>query len=254
MLYAYTKDPNYAPKVFSLYPGRIVGLFSLLFLFFGLFLIGQVLYPIISWYAFLLPTYSGSFVSPLASNFNSNAYSFVAPVRAFDITAVVPSYLDNNSYNPSSWFPDAEPFTPTINSNLQTYTISIPRLKIDNATVEIGGEDLKKSLIAWPTSAIPGNYGVNIIFGHSELPQFANTKDYSGIFTFIMDLKDGDVIYVDYDGVRYKYIVFDRQVVDPDNLSVLEQRFDDRYLSLITCVPPGTLWKRGVVKARLSAL
>lgn len=244
MLYAYTKDPDFRPAIYSPYPGRIIGLFSLLFLFVGLILVGQVVYPIISWYAFLLPTYSRSFVSPLSS---------VPPVRASDIAAV-PSYLNNNSYKASSWFPSAKPFTPTINSDLQTYTISIPKLKVENATVEIGGEDLKKSLIAWPTSATPGNYGVNIIFGHSELPQFANPKDYSGIFTSIMDLKDGDVIYVDYDGVRYKYVVFDRQVVDPDNLSVLEQRFDDRYLSLITCVPPGTLWKRGVVKAKLSAL
>lgn len=245
MLYAYTKDPDFCPKVFSPNHDRIIGLFSFLFLSLGLALVGQVVYPIVSWYAFLLPTYSGSFVSPLTS---------VAPVRAADVITAMPSYLNSNSYKPSSWFPDAKPFTPTINSNLQAYTISIPKLKIDNATVEIGGDDLKKALIAWPTSAVPGNYGVNIIFGHSELPQFANTKDYSGIFTFIMDLKDGDVIYVDYDGVRYKYVVFDRQVVEPDNLSVLEQRFDDRYLSLITCVPPGTLWKRGVVKAKLSTL
>lgn len=246
MLYAYTKDPHYSPALRPARSYRWAGrLFPFLFLSVGLILIGQVLYPIVSWYAFALPSYSPGFVSPLASNFTSpTGPALAAPVRAADFS----------SYQPSSWFPNAKPFTEVINTDLRTYTISVPRLKIDTATVEIGGDDLKKALIAWPTSAIPGSYGVNIIFGHSELPQFANPKDYSGIFTFLMDLSDGDVIYVDYDGVRYKYVVFDRQVVDPDNLSVLEQRFDDRYLSLITCVPPGTLWKRGVVKARMSPL
>lgn len=69
-----------------------------------------------------------------------------------------------------------------------------------------------------------------------------------------MDLDDGDEILVDADGIRYKYIVFDKKVIEPTNLSVLEQRFDQAYLTLITCVPPGTLWKRGVVKARLASL
>lgn len=202
-----------------------------------------------------MPAYSRNIISPLASNFNSfNSRSLVAPVRAADIAPTVALYANNDSYQPSSWFPEAKPFTAALNSNLKTYTLSIPKLKIDTAAVQIGGEDLKKSLVAWPSSAVPGDYGTNIVFGHSELPQFANTKDYSGIFTHLMELSDGDTIFVDYDGVRYKYLVFDQQVIDPDNLSVLEQRFDNRYLTLITCVPPGTLWKRGVIRAKLSPL
>lgn len=248
MLYTYTKDHNYHPPRESCFHGKVTAIFPLLFLFIGLILIGQVAYPIVGWYIFPLSGISQGTVSPLASNFvPAGSPSLVAPVSAVDI-------ISNPSYQASSWFPVAKQFTEIINSNLKTYTVSIPKLKIDTATVEIGGDDLKKSLIAWPTSATPGNYGVNIIFGHSELPQFANTKDYSGIFTHIMELSDGDTIYADYDGVRYKYQVIDRQVIDPDNLSVLEQRFDDRYLTLITCVPPGTLWKRGVVKARMSQL
>ena len=248
MLYIYTRDPHYTPVLGPSYRRQWGGVLSLVFLFLGLALIGQVVYPIVSWYAFALPGYSGAVVSPLASNFapyNPAILSVLpTPVQAAETSAT--------SFKPSSWFPAAKPFTQEINSDLKTYTISIPKLKIDSTTVEIGGDNLKKSLVAWPTSATPGDYGVNIIFGHSELPQFASPDSFSGIFTHIMDLADGDTVYVDYDGVRYKYLVYDRQVVDPDNLSVLEQRFDDRYLSLITCVPPGTIWKRGVVKARMS--
>lgn len=246
MLYAYTKSPKHTPAPKSRYDLRLGAILSLLFLFSGLFLVGQVVYPIISWYVFTLPNYSRGIASPLASNFT---------VRAAEIVPTVSLYANNDSFQPSSWFPQAKPFTQEISSsNLKTYTISVPKLKIDTATVEIGGDDLKKSLVAWPSSAVPGNYGTNIVFGHSELPQFANAKDYSGIFTHLMELADGDTIFVDYDGVRYKYLVFDQQVIDPDNLSVLEQRFDNRYLTLITCVPPGTVWKRGVVRAKLVSL
>lgn len=254
MLYVYTKSPDYVPPT-AQHGWHVGGILSLLFLVVGLFLVGQVIYPVIGWYILTMPGFSRGVVSPLASNFAAQtSLSFAPPVKASENFPTATFYTNNNSYRPLSWFPEAKPFNATINSNLKTYTVSIPKLKIDSATVEIGGDDLKKSLVAWPTSAVPGDYGANIIFGHSELPQFANPKDYSGIFTHLMDLTDGDVIFVDFDGVRYKYIIFDRQVIDPDDLSVLEQRFDNRYLTLITCVPPGTLWKRGVVRAKLSPL
>jgi len=39
-----------------------------------------------------------------------------------------------------------------------------------------------------------------------------------------------------------------------DKISVLEQKYDASYLTLVTCVPPGTYWKRLVVKAKLVQL
>lgn len=256
MLYTYTKDKNYLSTINSYKTWRrLSGFLSAAFLVVGLLFVGQVVYPLANWYLFLLPNYSGTVASPLPSELQvGKNVSLVTPVRAQDVPSALPSLPDSNSYQVSSWFPQARPFTGINSDQLGVYSISIPKLKIDSATVEVGGEDLKKSLIAWPTSALPGEYGVNIIFGHSELPQFANPKDYSGIFTHIMDLNEGDPIFIDYDGVRYKYLVFDKKVVNPDDISVLEQRFDDRYLILITCVPPGTLWQRGIVKAKLSQL
>ena len=52
----------------------------------------------------------------------------------------------------------------------------------------------------------------------------------------------------DYDS---KYSIENISVVDPDNTSVLEQSFDDSYITLITCTPPGTIWKRLIIKARI---
>jgi sortase A len=37
----------------------------------------------------------------------------------------------------------------------------------------------------------------------------------------------------------------------PTDLSVLEQKFDGRYLTMVTCTPPGTYLRRLVIKARI---
>jgi len=153
----------------------------------------------------------------------------------------------------SNWFVGGakkEDFTP---SKVSYYTISIPRLKIENATVAIGGEDLSKNLIQYPETALPGKAGNTVIFGHSILPIFYNPKDYLAIFSTLPTLRKGDEIEVNYDGITYKYEVSDMFEVMPQDLEVLEQNSSQSYISLITCVPPGHPLKprRLVVRARL---
>jgi sortase A len=131
------------------------------------------------------------------------------------------------------------------------YTISIPKLKIDQAVVEVGSLDLKKSLIQYPQTALPGQFGSPVVFGHSVLPQFYNPKSYLTIFSTLYKLKQSDEIIINFDNIEYKYLVEEMYEVSPTDLSVLEQRFDGRYLTLITCTPPGTYLRRLVVKARI---
>lgn len=240
MLYAYVKKKPVRPRF--RFSRRLARFVSVVFLCVGLVLLGQVILPIASSFLVLLPQYSSEIASPLAS--------YVAPIAQANESLSVLPLTNSDPYRPSTWFANTNS-QPIGGTNLRTYSLSIPRLKIDSAIVTFGGDDLKKSLVAWPTSALPGSYGANIIFGHSELPSLANTKDYAGIFTFLMDLESGDEIFIDSDGIRYKYVVFEKKVIEPTNLSILEQRFDRAYLTLITCVPPGTLWKRGVIKAAL---
>lgn len=131
------------------------------------------------------------------------------------------------------------------------YSISIPKLKIDQAVVKVGSLDLKKSLIQYPQTALPGQFGSPVIFGHSVLPQFFNPKSYLTIFSTLYKLKQSDEILINFDNVEYKYLVEEMYEVASTDLSVLEQRFDGRYLTLITCTPPGTYLRRLVIKARI---
>ena len=133
-----------------------------------------------------------------------------------------------------------------------TYRLSIPVLKIKDAVVDVGSMDLKKSLIQYPQTALPGQPGNGIVFGHSVLPQFFNPKSYLTIFSTLYLLKPGDEIFIDYDNIRYKYVVEEMFEVAPTDLSVLEQRYDGRYFSLITCSPPGTYLRRLVIKTKIA--
>lgn len=151
------------------------------------------------------------------------------------------------------WFPSTqEVAAPKI--DLKEYEISIPRLNITNAHVKVGGDDLSKSLIHYLPTSLPGEFGNVAIFGHSTLPQLYNVSDYKTIFTYLPSLEKGDTVQVKVGDLTYEYEVFDMFVVKPDNVSVLDQKYDASYLTLVTCVPPGTYWLRLVVRAKLKAL
>lgn len=162
--------------------------------------------------------------------------------------------LDESDFTKASnWFPGARKEEDFETSKVSFYTISIPKLGIENATVAIGGEDLSKSLVQFPGTANPGRPGDTVIFGHSILPQFFNPKDYLAIFSTLPNLKKGDEIIVNYDGITYRYKVEVLFEVLPTELEVLEQSLSDSYLSLVTCVPPGHPLKprRLIVRAKI---
>lgn len=151
------------------------------------------------------------------------------------------------------WFPN-KPQNMKNEIKSMTYFISIPKLNIKDAKVIVGGEDLSKSLVHYSPTSLPGEYGNVTIFGHSTLPQMYNSKDYKTIFTYLPSLNKGDKFTIKVEEANYEYEVYDMFVVDPDAVSVLDQKYDNAYMTLITCVPPGTYWKRLVVRSKLVKL
>ncbi len=153
----------------------------------------------------------------------------------------------------SAWFPGATKDKKFNDSKVSFYTISIPKLKIENAVVAIGGEDLSKSLVQYPGTALPGNNGNAVIFGHSILPIFYNPKNYMAIFSTLPTLKEGDDIFINYDSVAYKFKVEELFEIYPTDIQILEQNPQDSFITLVTCVPPGDPRnpKRLIVRARV---
>ena len=97
-------------------------------------------------------------------------------------------------------------------------------------------------------NAVPGKNGNTVLSGHSSNDLF-DTGDYKFIFAQLDKLQKGDVIYANYNGVRYTYNVTRSEVVLPNQVNRVQVGTDKPMLTLITCVPIGTAEKRLLVFA-----
>jgi sortase A len=217
-----------------------VRFFSFVFISIGISILLWVLFPIVSFEMFYTPRFGSDLTSPIGQP------SFTSTIK--EEFSQVLGISDVDYTRASLWFPKAR--NVRIARTESTYTLSIPKVHIANATVMIGSEDLSKSLIHF-AGPLPGNYGNPVIFGHSTLPFLYDPKNYKTIFSKLPDLKAGDIIYVTSDNLTYKYSVYEMKVVSAEDASVLEQNYQDLNITLVTCVPPGTYFKRLVVKAKL---
>jgi len=210
------------------------------------------LYPILS-FAVTSDALFSQIVTPVAESQKIVKPASFSPVAFAAVDGDASTPTANADYsNANLWYPTSP--QKHIITPVNTYSLSIPKLKIVNANVTIGGDDLHASLVHYGGTGLPGQYGNAVVFGHSTLPQFFSPTNYTSIFSLLPTLKTGDEILVDYDGMTYKYTIYEMVVLDSTDLSVLEQRFDDSYITLVTCVPPGTYWKRLNVQAKLNTL
>lgn len=237
-----TKEPEIeSPKE----PKNLRHFLPLTVSFLGLLLVGFVVWPILSYElnSSRLSTYTpNGLLNPAVESLAVSSAFAAAPqvVNQIDFTQAI------------NWFPTAPlKSNPSITTTPKSYTISIPKLRIENALVRNDTMDLSQSLIHYPDTAFPGQLGSAVIFGHSILPQFYNPKNYMSIFSLLPQLSQGDLIYITFDSVAYTYQVTDKKEVLPSDLSPLEQQYDSKKIRLITCVPPGLKTRRLVVTALL---
>jgi sortase A len=221
---------------------RNLRLISVVFVIIGVSIIAYVLFPIVSWQIYFQP----AFVSP----------NLTSSIPRANIVDLAKNSIDGTDYTRAeNWFPK---FNPSANQKVQNdtpfYTISIPKINIKEAVVSTIDNDLTRHLVNYQGTSIPAKNGNAVIFGHSTLPQLFNPKDYKTIFANVYKLKNEDNIYVMLNDVKYTYKIFKITVVDPENSSALVQDYDNSYLTLVTCTPPGTTWKRLIVKARLERI
>lgn len=229
---------------------RIVNHFSYISLIVGMLLLFWSFYPVVSFELYSRFFIPQEVTSPVPPDGVSSLKQATSVLGSYDV-------FSNNLRDFTQahlWFPAQETQGAANNFNVKDYYVSIPKINITKAHVVVGGEDLAKSLVHYLPRTMPGEYGNVSIFGHSTLPQLYSATDYKTIFTYLPSLEKGDKILIQLGDLQYEYEVFDMFVVSPDKISVLDQKYDASYLTLITCVPPGTYWKRLVVKAKLTDL
>ena len=241
----------------------------LLLIAFGLYLVSSAAVPIASYYFNdLADLRAGQLIAPVPPDQVIEGTPLVV-TQVYAESTVSGSLLAQNPKiidealdytNLTNWFDPAIlntlEFAEPTGSTPSTYTIDIPKLNVTNAEVALGGTDLNKSLIAYPGTAHPGEFGAPVIFGHSVLRQFYNPSEknprrYNSIFSTIMTLQRGDEIIITFDGVIYTYVVQELAEVKPEEVSILAQHYDAKRLKLVTCTPEGTYLRRGIVTAQL---
>lgn len=240
-VYYQKADPNYKRRLVRLLgiALSITGLFTMLYIFM----------PLLLWQLTLAPVFASQNITvpiPKKTVVNKSTIQSLIAASFQNLQGVDYTNADN-------WFPG---YTSHPNPQLRTtsYFLSIPKLHITNAYVSAIDNDLAKHLVHFGGTALPPDKGTAVIFGHSTLPQLFDVNNYRTIFANLYTMQVGDKIFVTVDNVKYTYKIYAMTVIDPEDVSVLTQNYDDSYLNIITCTPPGTIWKRLVVQSRLEQL
>ena len=224
---------------------KVARIFSLILSLIGVAIFLYVAFPVISWQIYFAPIFaSQSFEVPIPKTAVTGGRSIAGLLS----NAAAGFSVDYT--NAENWYPDAQ-FKKLTNLN---YSVSIPKINVADAKVSSADRDLTKHMVQFNTDTAPSQKGNTLIFGHSTLPQLYNPNDYKTILANASKLGVGDSIFVNMGKVSYHYKVQSIIVVEPNDTSVLAQDFSDSFITLITCTPPGTIWKRLVIKARLSEL
>ncbi len=101
-------------------------------------------------------------------------------------------------------------------------------------------------------STYPGQPGNVYLFSHSTDAPW-NVARFNAIFYLLRELGPGDRVVMFYQGRRYDYIVFDKNIVPPSDISFLTNRYNEPVLTLQTCDPPGTTLNRLIIRAKLAS-
>ncbi len=247
MLYGYkkatAKNPHPGKKI-PIYLKTIPTLISAL----GLGILGAVIYPVVSYQLKDINLFNSKdqgLLSPVYYESKANSDSEPKVLSDLDYTKA------------SSWFPGStqnQLFNSPIENDGEIpefYTISIPSLGLAEAKVSLFDEDLTKHLVQYPQTALPGQVGSPVIFGHSTLPQFFDAQKYTTIFSNLPKIKPGSDIFVKYNDKEYTYRVTKVIEVKPSELWVLKQNYNSKTIKVVTCVPPGTTLRRLVVEGSL---
>jgi len=192
-----------------------------------------------------IPIFAGVFVVLLILFLQYNRLIF-APIMAY----VAPGNSDGS---------DISAIDPTVSTAVSdTNKLMIPKLNVD-VPVHFGISNDITSInqammngvahfMVPGASAYPGQIGNTVITGHSAGDIYSSNQ-YKFIFSGLERLVEGDLIYIDYNKVRYTYKMTGSKTVEPNDVQSLAYSGDKPILTLITCWPLGTSRYRLLVQA-----
>lgn len=149
------------------------------------------------------------------------------------------------------------PVDPNVSQAVSPETrLIIPKINVDvPVAFNIPLDDVDKAMnegvaqFSIPgANAMPGQVGNLVISGHSA-GDIYSSNPYKFIFSGLERLEVGDLIYINYQSVRYTYQMTGEQTVEPTDVNALIYPTDKPILTLITCTPLGTSRYRLLITA-----
>lgn len=175
------------------------------------------------------------------------------------VSNTVPGSSTNGSTTNKTSFEDLKATGDVIIPKSTQFGIVIPKINanalvvpnVDPGNEAAYSQALAKGVAQAKGTNFPGQNGNIYLFSHSTDAPW-NIVRYNAIFYLLRELEPGDQIIMFYNNKRYDYVVFDKNIVDPSDTSYLTNRYDKSVLTLQTCDPPGTLFRRLIVRAKLA--
>ncbi len=99
-------------------------------------------------------------------------------------------------------------------------------------------------------TVFPGRVGNSFLFSHSSV-NFYEASQYNSVFYLISKLEPGDEIDTYVAGQKFVYTVTEKKLVDATAVDYLSGKGEGKTITLMTCWPPGTTFKRLLIIATL---
>jgi LPXTG-site transpeptidase (sortase) family protein len=134
------------------------------------------------------------------------------------------------------------------------FNIKAPIRKFTSSNLDLIYEELKKGVVLYPGSSIPGQ-GYSVIIGHSSQYPWESGK-YRTVFALLNELRIGDKIYVFWEQKPLVFEVKDKQIFIPwpqgsETTETIFPPSNEPTLILQSCWPVGAASKRVAVKTVL---
>lgn len=203
-------------------------------------------------------------IIPLGLSFITTAPISASSEGFIPVTeSFIKSMIEVNYYDPgASYFTAvvAEYKTAVVNTTYnRQMRISIPKVAIVNAALEpnVPGSDsalydevLKKGVAHLRGTALPGDKGISVIYGHSGISGMLMSRNNPQIiFSRLDGVSIGDTMSIQRDGKDLHYVVSGKKIVDPEDLNFMSETTSSERAVLLTCWPLGIGTKRLIVIA-----
>jgi len=146
-----------------------------------------------------------------------------------------------------------QPFRPKYD---RENSIVIAKINIDAPLIFASGTSqkelnaaLNQGVVIYPGSKLPDEPGNLFLTGHSSVYPWNKTK-FGQVFALLDRLEPGDRVIIYYNQYKYEYEVTKKYVTTPDKV-IINTGNQAKTLTLITCWPIGTAWKRLIVEGIL---